>query len=130
MGAVALDAAGRIAAATSTGGRAFKPPGRVGDSPIVGAGFYADTWGGASCTGHGEAILRVGLARLGVSLLAPPADLDPPAAAAQAIARLAALPAHGGLILLDRQGRPGFAFNTPRMAHAALTGDGNLYLAI
>ena len=130
VGAVALDGAGGLAAATSTAGSPFKHPGRVGDSPIVGAGFYADRSGGASSTGHGEAILRVGLARLGVGLLAPPTDLAAPAAAAAALARLAALPAHGGLILLDATGTPGFAFNTPRMAHAAITRDGQLFLGI
>ncbi|HMA32931.1 MAG TPA: isoaspartyl peptidase/L-asparaginase [Chloroflexia bacterium] len=130
VGAVALDSAGRIAAATSTAGSLYKHPGRVGDSPIVGAGFYADAWGGASSTGQGEAILKVGLARLGVAALGPPAALAPPAAAAQALARLAALPGEGGLILLDTQGRPGLAFNTPRMSHAAITADGTLVAGI
>jgi beta-aspartyl-peptidase (threonine type) len=128
VGAVALDRAGQVAAGTSTGGNQFKHPGRVGDSPIVGAGFYADGGGGASSTGHGELILKVGLARRAVEALAPPSGLDPPAAAAAALVRLAALPGYGGVIVLDTQGRPGFAFNTPRMAHAAMTPDGALFL--
>jgi beta-aspartyl-peptidase (threonine type) len=57
--AVALDRDGNITAGTSTGGRSFKRPGRVGDSPLVGCGFYADNLlGGASSTGNGEAISR------------------------------------------------------------------------
>jgi beta-aspartyl-peptidase (threonine type) len=128
VGAVALDRAGQIVAGTSTGGTPYKQPGRVGDSPIVGAGFYADPRGGASSTGHGEAILRVGLARTAVEALAPP---DAPQAAADAaLARLAALPGHGGLILLDAQGRPGIAFNTPRMAYALVTPEGVLRVGI
>jgi L-asparaginase / beta-aspartyl-peptidase len=130
VGAVALDRAGRVAAGTSTAGSAFKHPGRVGDSPIVGAGFYADRRGGASSTGQGEAILKVGLARAAVEALGPPAALDAPTAAAHALARLAALPGEGGLILLDAQGRPGWAFNTPRMSHAAITADGTLTVGI
>ncbi len=71
VGAVARDAAGRVAAATSTGGIARMLPGRVGDSPLIGAGTYADQDAGAvSMTGHGEAIIRGGLARLIASDLA------------------------------------------------------------
>jgi beta-aspartyl-peptidase (threonine type) len=134
VGAVALDRAGQIVAGTSTGGTPYKHPGRVGDSPIVGAGFYADRHGGASSTGHGEAILRVGLARAAVEALAGAASSaptnNPQAAADAALARLAALPGHGGLILLDAQGRSGIAFNTPRMAYALVTPDGDLRVGI
>lgn len=63
VGAVARDEAGRLAAATSTGGTPFKPAGRVGDSPLPGAGFYADEHVAVSATGWGEAIAAVGLAR-------------------------------------------------------------------
>jgi beta-aspartyl-peptidase (threonine type) len=63
VGAVARDATGRLAAATSTGGTPFKPPGRIGDSPLPGAGFYADQRVAVSATGWGEAIAAVGLAR-------------------------------------------------------------------
>src|SRR6185503_5833435 len=67
VGAVALDRRGRVGAATSTGGTQHKAPGRVGDSPIVGAGTYADDRAGAvSCTGWGEGILRVVLAKSAV----------------------------------------------------------------
>jgi len=130
VGAVARDTAGRIAAGTSTGGSPFKHPGRVGDSPIVGAGFYADTRGGASSTGHGEAILKIGLACLAVAPLGPPAGAGAPDAAAAAIARLAALPGFGGVIVLGALGRPGVAFNTPRMAYAGITPAGGLFSAV
>ena len=60
MGAVALDAFGNLAAATSTGGTRFKSPGRVGDSPLVGAGTYADNLTAAvSATGYGESLMRI-----------------------------------------------------------------------
>src|SRR5262245_49434006 len=69
VGAVAWDGAGRLAAATSTGGTTGKRPGRVGDSPIPGAGTYADEAGACSATGHGEAILRVVAARAALDRL-------------------------------------------------------------
>ena len=70
VGAVALDRAGVVAAATSTGGTSGKAPGRVGDSPLIGCGTYAEsTLGGVSCTGDGEAIIRVVLARRTLDIL-------------------------------------------------------------
>ena len=70
MGAVALDRRGLIAAATSTGGMTGKPPGRVGDSPLIGCGTYAEsTSGGVSCTGDGEAFIRTVLARRNIDIL-------------------------------------------------------------
>ncbi|HZN54242.1 MAG TPA: isoaspartyl peptidase/L-asparaginase [Candidatus Polarisedimenticolaceae bacterium] len=115
VGAVAVDRKGRCAAATSTGGTQDKAPGRVGDSPIVGAGTYADDRrGAASCTGWGEAILRAVLAKTSVDALA--GARAPSAAGRLAIAELARLDGHGGVVLVDRRGRAGFAFNTPRMA--------------
>ena len=118
VGAVALDRHGHLAAATSTGGVPFKPPGRVGDSPLPGCGYYATPAGGASSTGYGEAIIRAGLARTAVERLAPPWNLAPQEAATIALTTLTALTATGGLILLDAQGRPAWAFTTPRMAYA------------
>jgi beta-aspartyl-peptidase (threonine type) len=130
VGAVARDAAGRIAAATSTGGTPFKPPGRVGDAPLVGCGFYATAAGGASCTGYGEAILRVGLARTAVEHLAAPWSLPPGDAAHAALATLTALNATGGLILLPAHGPPVWAFTTPRMAVAWLAPDATIQAGI
>jgi L-asparaginase / beta-aspartyl-peptidase len=132
VGAVALDSAGHLFAATSTGGTCCKLPGRVGDSPLIGCGCYADSEvGGVSCTGYGEAIMKVVLAKTASDFLRHSLDSHPKAlpsilanpsipdaAARKAVDVLdARTHATGGLILLDREGRPGFAFNTPRMAY-------------
>src|SRR5262249_27292153 len=75
VGAVALDRRGLVAAATSTGGMTGKPPGRVGDSPLIGCGTYAESTAGAvSCTGEGEAIIRVVLARRTLDILKAAGD--------------------------------------------------------
>lgn len=122
VGAVALDATGNIAAGTSTGGTPHKLPGRVGDSPLVGSGYYADSGlGGASCTGWGEGIMRVVLAKSAVDRLA---QFDAASAARWSIEYLAQkVGGLGGIILLDRQGRIGYACNTPRMACALMRED-------
>ncbi len=115
VGAVALDRKGRVAAATSTGGTQDKAPGRVGDSAIVGSGTYADDRrGAASCTGWGEPILRAVLAKTAVDALA--SHPGPDAASRAALRELARLSGFGGVILVDRSGRAGASFNTPRMA--------------
>ena len=115
VGAVARDAAGHVAAATSTGGIAGKARGRVGDSAIVGAGTYADdTLGAGSATGPGEAIIRLGLVRVGLGSLAGGGDVQ--AAADEALAELRRrLGAEAGLILVDARGRIGVAHTTPTM---------------
>jgi beta-aspartyl-peptidase (threonine type) len=115
VGAVAIDRKGRVAAATSTGGTQDKAPGRVGDSAIIGSGTYADDRrGAASCTGWGEPILRAVLAKTAVDALA--AGRGSSAAARVALRELARLSGFGGIILVDRNGLAGAAFNTPRMA--------------
>ncbi|MBI3977769.1 MAG: isoaspartyl peptidase/L-asparaginase [Chloroflexi bacterium] len=123
VGAVAVDQAGRIAAGTSTGGSLNKWPGRVGDVPLVGCGFYADNaGGGASCTGWGEAIMRVTLAKQAVDLMA--AGHDAPSAARRAIHLLGdRVQGLGGIILIDREGRVGHASSTAHMACAYVTAD-------
>jgi beta-aspartyl-peptidase (threonine type) len=105
VGAVAIDARGRVAAATSTGGINFKRPGRVGDSPVPGAGTWADDRAGAaSATGDGEAILRVTLTRQVCDRIAHGAA--PAAAAEAAIAELVARTRGGaGVICVDAVGR-------------------------
>jgi len=115
VGAVALDRHGTMAAATSTGGIAGKLPGRVGDSALIGGGTYADsTLGGVSCTGDGEAIIRVVLARRALDYLK---EADDAAYAAQVAVDLLVEEGqgHGGLILLDWRGRTGYAHSTPFM---------------
>lgn len=122
VGACAVDAAGGLACATSTGGTAGKRPGRVGDSPLVGAGLYADNerGGAASSTGHGESILRVLLARDAVERIAAGASPDQAAAGAVALlGRRAGEAGRGGVIVLARDGRFGHARNTERMPWAA-----------
>ncbi len=117
VGAIALDRAGNLAAGTSTGGMPFKPPGRVGDSPFIGAGLYADNeTGAASTTGHGEKIIPLVLAKTAADLMG--SGLEPQSAAERALATLARVNARGGLITMDRQGRIGVAWNTPAMAFA------------
>ena len=116
VGAVAMDAAGRIAAGTSTGGTPKKIPGRVGDSPIIGAGTYAENAaGGVSCTGWGEAIMKVMLAREVAERMRR--GMDAQKSASAGIRMLAKRgDGLGGVIAMDRLGRIGIAYNTPRMA--------------
>ena len=144
VGAVALDKDANLFAATSTGGTCCKLPGRVGDSPLIGCGCYADAEaGGVSCTGYGEAIMKIVMAKSAVDLLRQSAVcLDTPGgatgdalraevAAREAVHLLAKRThGHGGLILLDRHGNPGFAFNTPRMAYGYVAPDGNFVTAV
>ncbi|HLZ93609.1 MAG TPA: isoaspartyl peptidase/L-asparaginase [Candidatus Acidoferrum sp.] len=138
VGAVAMDSNGHLFAGTSTGGTCCKLSGRIGDSPLIGCGCYADAQAGAvSCTGYGEAIMRVVLAKTAADFLRHPIGSDPnpsrsiqPKLSMPDVASLAAreavnvlatrTQATGGLILLDRHGNPGFAFNTPRMAYACV----------
>jgi beta-aspartyl-peptidase (threonine type) len=126
VGAVALDAGGNLAAATSTGGTFNKLPGRVGDSPLVGCGAYADNRSGAvSATGMGEALMKVVISKAACDFMA--AGMTAQEAADAAVAILAErTTGHGGLIVLDRMGRAGVAHNTPYIAHAIVTSDGEI----
>jgi len=164
VGAVALDAHGHLFAATSTGGTCCKLPGRVGDSPLIGCGCYADAAaGGVSCTGYGEAIMKIVMAKTACDLLVSSpvsrhdqaegenhshstihsvkADAKPTTPggenframlAARKAVHLLAQRTHAtaGLILLDRHGNPGYAFNTPRMAYGYVAADGSLFTAV
>jgi L-asparaginase / beta-aspartyl-peptidase len=115
VGAVALDRRGLIAAATSTGGMTGKTPGRVGDSPVIGCGTYAEsTSGGVSCTGEGEAIIRVVLARRTIDILKVAGD---PMHACQIAMDILVEEGRGsgGLICIDWKGRLGWAHSTPLM---------------
>jgi beta-aspartyl-peptidase (threonine type) len=119
VGAVALDNAGRIAAATSTGGIKVKIPGRVGDSPLIGCGAIAeDGIGGVSATGEGEKLMQVMMSRTVLDFLK--SGLDAQAACDAAVRELSArVNGHGGVICVDAHGNVGHAFNTPHMAWAA-----------
>jgi len=116
VGAVALDAEGNLAAATSTGGTLNKTPGRVGDSSLIGCGCYADNLSAAvSLTGWGEPIMKLVLGKWATDRVA--AGVAPEIAAREAIDYLfRRLGGHGGIILLGPDGRFGLAHNTPGMA--------------
>jgi beta-aspartyl-peptidase (threonine type) len=118
VGAVALDMNGNLAAGTSTGGTLNKTPGRVGDSSLIGCGCYADNQSGAaSCTGWGEPIMKLVLAKWATDRVRQ--GIAPDITSTDAIAYLhRRLKGHGGMILLDGRGRFGIAHNTPRMAWA------------
>ena len=123
VGAVVSDGHGNVAAATSTGGTRGQLPGRIGDSPIIGAGLYADNAGCAvSCTGDGEEIMRTVLAHRIARAVAARAS---PAAACEAAIRgaLGDVGGSGGAIALDRQGNLGMCFNTAVMHRAWKVGD-------
>lgn len=119
VGAVALDNHGNIVAGTSTGGTPNKLPGRVGDSPVPGAGAFANSVAGASATGYGEAILRCLLTFRACEAIER--NVLPEIACKEAVKFLEEKTgAFGGLILLRNDGEVGFAYNTPRMARAYL----------
>jgi len=126
VGAVALDAAGNVAAATSTGGVPRQMPGRVGDVPLAGSGAYADNAGAAvSATGDGEAIMKLVLSKRVADAVA--AGVAPQDAVEEAIALLGArLQATGGLIAVACDGRTGIAFSTPAMPWALAAGSSAL----
>jgi beta-aspartyl-peptidase (threonine type) len=114
VGCVVLDGNGKIAAATSTGGTFNKLPGRLGDSPLPGCGTYADDRGGVSCTGLGEAIIRVVLGKTAIDFISE--GIDPHAAARKSLELLESKTgAQAGLIIIDCQGRIGYARNTTHM---------------
>lgn len=123
VGAVARDAHGHVAAATSTGGMTDKAVGRVGDSPILGAGTWADdALGAASTTGIGESFMRTAFAARVVEALA---TSGVPEAHAHAMLRSmsARVGGHGGVILVDPRGRIAWARNTPTMSWAVVRCD-------
>lgn len=122
VGAVALDAKGSIAAATSTGGMTRKLPGRIGDSPLIGAGCYADNQiGGASATGYGEQIIRVVLCKSALDLIEYK-GLGAQAACEAGIAKLALLPdGLGGIIMIDRNGAIGAHSNERYLPRAYMS---------
>lgn len=120
VGAVALDASGVLAAATSTGGIRNKYPGRVGDSPLVGCGFYADEYAAVSCTGDGEDFVRLLIAKRAADVVGNSKGGQTAREAAEAaIAVLGAKSTGtGGMIVVDRKGNVGFAWNSRNMSHA------------
>ena len=128
VGCVAFDADGKLAVATSTGGIFNKLPGRVGDSPLIGCGTYADDYGAASCTGHGEAIMRLLLAKSAIDNLKNGSEAPTAAKLAMTDLEDDRIQATGGIILIDRFGKIGYAHNTTHMPVCAISGAAQLVL--
>jgi beta-aspartyl-peptidase (threonine type) len=120
VGAVAVDASGNLAAATSTGGFRNKIPGRVGDSPLVGCGFYADENAAISCTGYGEDFIRLLLAKRAADFVAQGSSAQEAAEAAISILG-DKTEGTGGLIVVDRDGNVGYAWNSENLVYAAIS---------
>jgi beta-aspartyl-peptidase (threonine type) len=116
VGSVCRDRAGGLAAATSTGGRRGQWPGRIGDTPTIGAGTWADGAVAVSCTGDGEAFIRAGAARQISALLAGGKPLED--AARAALADVAALGGEGGLIAVSMTGQVAWPFTSTAMPRA------------
>ncbi|MFC1516069.1 isoaspartyl peptidase/L-asparaginase family protein [Thermodesulfobacteriota bacterium] len=115
VGCVAIDAKGNLAAGTSTGGLKMNVPGRVGDSPIIGAGTYCSENGGVSCTGFGEKILVLCLAKQVANFLKHNPAAKAREAAEYGKEELNRLSANGGLICIDKDGNVGWSYNTEIM---------------
>ena len=124
VGCVALDTYGNIAAGTSTGGMMNKKYGRIGDSPVIGAGTYANNQtGGFSCTGHGEYYIRLGFSR-DISALMEYKKLSIRKACQEEIRKLTELGGTGGVIGLDRKGNISMEFNTSGMFRGYIRSNG------
>ncbi len=129
VGAVALDQAGNLAAATSTGGMTGKLPGRVGDSPLPGAGTWADDVCAISATGHGESFIRIAAGHeLSARMRLAGEDLD--AASAAVMAALEAVGGDGGFVAVDAAGRVSLPFNTRGMYRGMIGADGAAHTGI
>lgn len=131
VGAVACDREGNIAAATSTGGMTNKRYGRIGDSPMIGAGTYANNKTCAiSCTGHGEVFIRA-VAAYDVSCLMEYKNMSLQDACAEVVMKkLPAMHGDGGLIAVDAQGNTALVFNSAGMYRGMRSSDGSASIAI
>ena len=126
VGCVALDSYGNITAGTSTGGTKHKETGRIGDTPLVGCGAYADNaTAGVSATGDGEAIMKVVLSKLACDLTITETSVEH--AINKSIQILdSRTGSQAGLIMIDKKGNLGCAFNTPRMSRAWIDNEGKI----
>ncbi len=130
VGAVAIDKEGNISAATSTGGRSNKLPGRVGDSPIIGAGTWAqNNLCGVSGTGHGEYFMRFNVARE-ICARMDYLGLSSDQASKQVIDELSGMGIEGGVIVIDKEGNASMIFNTDGMARAYKNSKGDEIVTI
>jgi beta-aspartyl-peptidase (threonine type) len=127
---VALDIAGNLAAGTSTGGTTNKLYGRIGDSPIIGAGTYANNQTcGVSCTGDGEYFIRAVVAH-DVSVMMEYKGMTVQQAAQAAIEKVGKLGGTGGLIALDKDGNFAMPFNTSGMYRGRIDAEGKISVEI
>ncbi|MFA8433147.1 MAG: isoaspartyl peptidase/L-asparaginase family protein [Marinifilaceae bacterium] len=130
VGCVVLDSYGNLAAGTSTGGMTNKKYGRIGDSPIIGAGTYANNETCAvSCTGHGEYFIRLGFAR-DISAMMEYQGKSLPEATQAEIEKLNQLKGTGGVIAVDKKGNVSMEFNTPGMFRGYLKSTGEKETAL
>jgi len=130
VGAVAIDKDGNISAATSTGGRSNKLPGRVGDSPIIGAGTWAENnLCGVSGTGHGEYFMRFNVARE-ICARMDYLGLTANEASNEVINELSEMGIEGGVIVMDKDGSASMIFNTDGMARAYKNSNGDEIVTI
>ena len=130
VGAVALDKDGNLAAGTSTGGMTNKKYGRIGDSPIIGAGTYANNKTAAiSCTGWGEFYIR-NVVAYDLSALMEYKGLSVEEAGKTVIKKVGAMGGDGGLIALDKEGHATMPFNTEGMYRGTITEDGQINIEI
>lgn len=130
VGAVALDRQGNLAAGTSTGGMTNKKYGRIGDSPVIGAGTYANNKTAAiSCTGWGEFYIRNVVAH-DISALIEYKGLSVTEAGKTVLSKVEKLGGDGGMIILDRNGNAATPFNTAGMYRGRVTEDGKIEIEI
>lgn len=130
VGCVALDSYGNLAAGTSTGGMTNKKYGRVGDSPIIGAGNYANKQVAVSCTGWGEFYIRTVAAYDVAAQLSYSSAISTEAAAKAVIEKIGALGGDGGMIVLDHNGQVAMPFNTEGMYRGTITKEGKIDVRI
>lgn len=129
VGCVALDKNGNLAAGTSTGGMTNKKYGRIGDSPIIGAGTYANKQVGVSCTGWGEYYIR-SVAAYDLAAMMEYKKIPVDEAAKTVIQKIGKLGGDGGMIALDKKGNIAMTFNTEGMYRGAITSDGEIEIYI
>ena len=129
VGAVALDVKGNITAGTSTGGMTNKRYGRVGDSPIIGAGTYANNEVGVSCTGWGEYFIKA-IAAYDVAALMKYKQASSQEAGKEVIKKIGEMGGDGGMIVLDKNGQASFPFNTAGMYRGSITQSGKIFIEI
>lgn len=130
VGAVALDSNGNLAAATSTGGMTNKRWGRIGDTPIIGSGTFADDTVAVSCTGHGEFYIRRVVAHEISALMRYKGISLQEACDEVVFNQLLKEGGEGGLIAIDKLGNNTLCFNTPGMYRGSIDALGNLYIEI